>query len=152
MNQVQEAREYVEWRTNLRPKVAVVLGSGLGAFADELQERVEIPYSDIPGWPRSTALGHAGKLVVGKICGLDAAVMAGRVHLYEGWTAAQVTFSVRVLGALGVPATCFLVWSAAPTSVANSADPHTLKLFNTGVSEDGTLLPEGVGRLVHRPL
>jgi purine-nucleoside phosphorylase len=100
--QEEEAREYIEWRTSLRPTVAVVLGSGLGAFADELEERVEIAYSDIPSWPRSAAQGHAGKLVIGKLGGLEAAVMAGRVHLYEGWTPMQVTFGVRVLGALGV--------------------------------------------------
>jgi purine-nucleoside phosphorylase len=102
VSQIQEARDYIEWRTNLQPKVAVVLGSGLGAFADELEERVEIAYSDIPCWPRSGAVGHAGKLVVGKIGGIQAAVMSGRVHLYEGWTGAQVTYGVRVLGALGV--------------------------------------------------
>ena len=99
---IEEARDYIEWRTNLRPEVAVVLGSGLGAFADELEERVEISYSDIPSWPRSSAVGHAGKLVVGKLGGLETAVMSGRVHLYEGWTAAQVAFGVRVLGAFGV--------------------------------------------------
>jgi purine-nucleoside phosphorylase len=99
---IQEAREYIEWRTALRPRVAVVLGSGLGAFAGELTEQVEIAYSDIPGWPRSTAVGHAGKLVIGKLGDLEAAVMSGRVHLYEGWTPAQVTYGVRVLGSLGV--------------------------------------------------
>jgi purine-nucleoside phosphorylase len=99
---IPEAKEYIEWRTSLRPKVAVVLGSGLGAFADELAERVEIAYADIPSWPRSSAMGHAGKLVIGKLGKLEVAVMSGRVHLYEGWTPAQVTFGVRVLGALGV--------------------------------------------------
>jgi len=92
----------VEWRTPLRPKLAVVLGSGLGAFADELAERTEIAYADIPSWPVSTCVGHAGKLVVGKMEGLEVAVMSGRVHLYEGWTPAQVTFGVRVLGTFGV--------------------------------------------------
>jgi purine-nucleoside phosphorylase len=104
---IQEAREYIEWRTTLRPRVAVVLGSGLGAFAGELEERVEIAYTDIPGWPRSTAVGHAGKLVVGKLGGLETAVMSGRVHLYEGWTPAQVTYGVRVLGSLGVKGIVF---------------------------------------------
>jgi purine-nucleoside phosphorylase len=102
VSQVQEAREYIEWRTPLQPKVALVLGSGLGAFAAELEDRVEIEYTNIPGWPRSTALGHAGKLIVGKLGTLEAAVMSGRVHLYEGSTPAQVTFGVRVLGAMGV--------------------------------------------------
>jgi len=82
--------------------MAVVLGSGLGAFADELSGRTEIPYTQIPGWPCSTAIGHAGKLVFGKLEGLDVAVMAGRVHLYEGYPPPQVAFGVRVLGSLGV--------------------------------------------------
>jgi purine-nucleoside phosphorylase len=94
--------EYIRSRTNAAPRVAVVLGSGLGAFADELTERTEIPYSDIPQWPASTAIGHAGKLVLGELNGLEVAVMAGRSHLYEGYTPAQVTMGVRVLHGLGV--------------------------------------------------
>lgn len=86
----------------MRPKVAVVLGSGLGAFADELSDAVAIPYPDIPGFPRSTAVGHAGKLIVGRLGTAEIAVMAGRVHLYEGYTAADAAFGVRVLGAFGV--------------------------------------------------
>jgi purine-nucleoside phosphorylase len=82
--------------------VAVVLGSGLGGFAEELADRIEMPYSEIPGWPHSTAIGHAGRLVFGKLGSLDVAVMSGRAHLYEGYTPAQVTFGVRVLGKLGV--------------------------------------------------
>jgi len=99
---IQEALEYIEWRTSLRPKIAVVLGSGLGAFADESEERVDIAYADIPSWPRSTAQGHAGKLVLGKLAGLETAVMSGRVHLYEGWTPQQATYGVRVLASMGV--------------------------------------------------
>jgi purine-nucleoside phosphorylase len=94
--------EYIRSRTNATPRVAVVLGSGLGAFADELTGSTEISYSDIPQWPASTAVGHAGKLVLGKLDGLDAAVMAGRSHLYEGYTQSQVTLGVRVLHGLGV--------------------------------------------------
>lgn len=101
------AAAFLESRTALRPRVAVVLGSGLGAFADELAERTEIPYAEIPGWPCSTAVGHAGKLVLGKLGALAVAVMAGRVHLYEGYTPAQVTFGVRVLGLLGVRSIVF---------------------------------------------
>ena len=99
---IQEAKKHIESRTKLRPEVAVVLGSGLGAFADELTNRAEIPYSEIPGWPASTAVGHAGKLIVGKLGAQDVAVMAGRAHLYEGHTPAQVTHGVRVLQAIGV--------------------------------------------------
>lgn len=99
---IQEARTYLEQRTALRPEVAVVLGSGLGAFADELAGRIDIPYAEIPGWPASTAIGHAGKLIVGELAGLPLAVMAGRAHLYEGNTPAQATHGIRVLRAFGV--------------------------------------------------
>jgi purine-nucleoside phosphorylase len=102
-----EAKRLIESRTALRPAVGVVLGSGLGAFAGELSERTEIPYAEIPGWPGSTAVGHAGKLVIGKLGELTVAVMAGRAHLYEGYTPAQVTFGVRVLGRLGVRSMVF---------------------------------------------
>jgi purine-nucleoside phosphorylase len=104
---IEDAKRLLESRTALRPTVGVVLGSGLGAFADELTERTDIPYADIPGWPGSTALGHAGKLVIGKLGELAVAVMAGRAHLYEGYTPAQVTFGVRVLGRLGVRSLVF---------------------------------------------
>jgi purine-nucleoside phosphorylase len=99
---IREAKAYIEAATRMRPRVAVVLGSGLGAFAGELSDRVEMPYSAIPHWPVSTAVGHAGRLVIGKLDGVEAAAMSGRVHLYEGYTPAQVTFGVRVLGVLGV--------------------------------------------------
>ncbi len=99
---VTDALAALQSVTALRPTVAVVLGSGLGAFADELTERTEVPYSAIPGWPQSTAVGHAGKLVFGFAGSTPVVVMAGRVHLYEGYTPAQVTFGVRVLGKLGV--------------------------------------------------
>jgi purine-nucleoside phosphorylase len=104
---IQRASQYIQGHTPLRPKVAVVLGSGLGAFADELAAPVEIPYDSIPGWPPSTAVGHAGKLVIGNLGATDVAVLAGRAHLYEGNTAAQVVYGVRVLHAVGVDSIVF---------------------------------------------
>ncbi len=101
-SEISEALFDVEARAAMYPKVAVVLGSGLGAFANELQDAVAIPYSEISNWPLSTAEGHAGKLVLGRIGKTDVAVMAGRVHLYEGYSPAEVTFGIRVLGAMGV--------------------------------------------------
>lgn len=77
--------------------IGVVLGSGLGAFADSLEDRAETPYSQIPGWPASTALGHAGKLVTGRIGDTPLIVLAGRAHFYEGYTAAEVVFGIREL-------------------------------------------------------
>ena len=102
-----EARQYIESRTELRPRVAVVLGSGLGAFASELSDTTEIPYPEIPGWPPSTAVGHAGKLFIGNLGSQPIAVLAGRAHLYEGITPAQSTYGVRVLGSLGVRSIVF---------------------------------------------
>ena len=104
---MESAVAHIRSVTGREPRIAVVLGSGLGAFADELDDPVAIPYSQIPGWPASTAAGHSGKLVFGKLNKLDVAVMAGRAHLYEGYTPAQVTMGVRVLRHLGVRSIVF---------------------------------------------
>lgn len=101
---MRAAVSYLESRLTVRPEVGIVLGSGLGAFADELQDAREFPYSEIPGWPQSTAVGHAGKLVFGRIAGTEVVCMAGRAHFYEGYSMAQVTMGVRVMGALGIQA------------------------------------------------
>jgi purine-nucleoside phosphorylase len=101
---MQAALDLIRSRTSLVPRAAVVLGSGLGAFASELTDQTEIPYGEIPGWPVSTAVGHAGKLVLGSMGGVPVAVMAGRAHMYEGYTPEQVVFGVRVLAKLGIKA------------------------------------------------
>jgi purine-nucleoside phosphorylase len=98
------AAKFIQSRTKLRPKIALVLGSGLGAFADELESPTRIPYQKIPGFPRSTVHGHSGQLVIGKAAGVPVAAMQGRVHLYEGYSAKEVTFPMRVLGRLGIRA------------------------------------------------
>lgn len=104
---LEAAVDYVRKHTDRAPKIAVVLGSGLGAFADELSERIELPYADVPGWPASTAVGHAGKLVFARLDDIDVAILAGRCHLYEGYSPAQVTMGVRVLHRLGVRSVVF---------------------------------------------
>lgn len=91
-------------QTALRPRIALVLGSGLGAFADELSDSVRIPYAQIPDFPQSTAIGHAGQMVIGKVMDIPVAVMQGRVHLYEGYSAAEVAFPIRVFGRMGIRA------------------------------------------------
>src|SRR5436309_33989 len=102
-----DAARFVEVQTSIRPKIGIVLGSGLGAFADSLVNSVRIPYGEIPGLPRSTAVGHAGELVAGtfgqngRILG-DVVVMSGRFHLYEGYSAQQVTAGIRLFRELGV--------------------------------------------------
>jgi purine-nucleoside phosphorylase len=104
---MQSALDFIKAIAPLEPRIGVVLGSGLGAFAEALTDALAIPYADIPGWPASTAIGHAGKLVMGRIGGLEVAVMSGRSHFYEGCSPAQVVFGVRVLGHLGVRTVVF---------------------------------------------
>jgi len=102
--QADKAAKFILSKTNLRPKIALILGSGLGAFADEFSSATQIPYAKIPNFPRSTAIGHAGQLVLGKVDGISVAGMQGRVHLYEGYSARQVAFPVRVFARMGVKA------------------------------------------------
>jgi purine-nucleoside phosphorylase len=98
----ERAAKFILSKTKLRPKIALVLGSGLGSFADELTGAVRIPYEKIPNFPRSTAVGHAGRLVIGKIEGIAVATMQGRVHLYEGYSAREVAFAMRVFARIGI--------------------------------------------------
>jgi purine-nucleoside phosphorylase len=100
----EKAARYILGKTKLRPKIALVLGSGLGAFADEFTKAVKIPYAKIPHFPRSTAVGHAGQLVLGTVDGVAVAGMQGRVHLYEGYSAKDVAFPIRVFARMGVRA------------------------------------------------
>jgi purine-nucleoside phosphorylase len=91
-------------KTPLRPRIALILGSGLGGFADSLTDAARIPYAEIPEFPQSTAIGHAGQMVIGKAGSVPVAAMQGRVHLYEGYSAQQVTFPIRVFGRMGIKA------------------------------------------------
>ncbi|MFN8223151.1 MAG: purine-nucleoside phosphorylase [Gaiellales bacterium] len=101
-DELEAAVSVLRQRRKVRPRVGVVLGSGLGGFADAVEDAVEVPYSEIPGWPLSTAVGHAGTLVLGTFGGVEVAVMNGRAHLYEGHPPAKVVFGVRVLGRRGI--------------------------------------------------
>lgn len=96
------AAAHLRTLTPLRPRIGIVLGSGLGSFAEQVNAAVAIPYSDIPHFPRSTVEGHQGRLVLGTVAGVPVAVMQGRVHAYEGYSMAEVTFPARVLGLFGV--------------------------------------------------
>jgi purine-nucleoside phosphorylase len=98
------AADFIFSRTSLRPEIALVLGSGLGAFADEFSDAVKIPYAEIPHFPRSTAIGHAGNLVIGSVDSIPVAGMQGRVHLYEGYSVKDVSFPVRAFARMGVKA------------------------------------------------
>ena len=98
------AAKFILSKTKLRPKIALVLGSGLGAFADEFATPTKLPYKKIPHFPQSTAIGHAGQLVIGNVGDIAVAGMQGRVHLYEGYTAQQVAFPIRVFNQMGIKA------------------------------------------------
>jgi purine-nucleoside phosphorylase len=98
---IETARAAIAARGGVQPKVALILGSGLGSLADELADAVVVPYGEIPGFPVSTVHGHRGELAIGMLAGQPVAVMRGRFHFYEGYSMQQVTFPVRVLKALG---------------------------------------------------
>lgn len=101
-DQVHSAAEVVRARTNLRPEIAVVLGSGLGEFASSLERASAIHYADLPHWPAPSVIGHDGRLVIGEVSGRPVAALSGRAHYYEGHDLRTVTFATRVLGVLGV--------------------------------------------------
>jgi purine-nucleoside phosphorylase len=100
----ERAAQFVLSQTPLRPRVALVLGSGVGGLADDLTEAVRIPYATIPCYPQPTAEGHAGQLVIGKLGGVAVAAMQGRVHTYEGLPLKDVVFPIRVFGRMGIRA------------------------------------------------
>jgi purine-nucleoside phosphorylase len=112
-------------------KIGVVLGSGLGAFADTLEDRVETPYSQIDSWPTSTAAGHAGKLVEGRVGGVEVVVLAGRAHLYEGYTPQQVTFGIRELHRRGIQS---LVLTNAAGAINVNYRPGDLVLISDHIN------------------
>lgn len=98
----QRAAKYVLSRSKLRPKIAVVLGSGLGAFAEELTGATHVPYEKIPGFPKPTVEGHGCRLALGRLHEIALAVMQGRVHFYEGYSAREVVYPIRLLGRMGI--------------------------------------------------
>lgn len=99
---LSEAASYLSGKLTAVPEVALILGSGLGSLAESIMDPIAVPYGDIPYWPRSTAPGHAGRLVFGKLEGVDTVVMQGRVHYYEGYSMQEVVFPIRVLGKIGI--------------------------------------------------
>src|SRR5579863_2565365 len=104
-DQVGEAAAYLcDKLAGLSPRIGIVLGSGLGAVADAVRDAVVVPYTSIPNFPHSTVEGHSGRVVAGNLGDTSVLVLQGRVHFYEGYSPAQVTFPMRVMGALGIRA------------------------------------------------
>jgi purine-nucleoside phosphorylase len=131
----EHAARTIHARAGEDVRVALVLGSGLGAFADELEGARAIPYSEIPGFARPTVEGHAGRLVVGRAGGVTVAAMQGRFHFYEGYTLEEVTFPVRVLGLLGAKS---LVLTNAAGGLNNSYEQGALILISDHLNLMGT--------------
>jgi purine-nucleoside phosphorylase len=102
LQQIDEAADFIRERTSYRPRVGMILGSGLNALADSVANPTIIPYGKIPNWPVSTVHGHAGRLVIGELEGQTVFVMQGRIHFYEGYSMSQITLPVRVMLRLGL--------------------------------------------------
>lgn len=130
----ETAAQSILKRTAMRPHVGLVLGSGLGGFADTLADAIRIPYADIPAFPRSTAIGHAGQLVIGNGGDVPVAVMQGRVHLYEGYSVQQVAFPIRVLGRMGIRA---LILTNAAGGINRSYRQGALVLIRDHINLQG---------------
>ncbi len=131
---LEEAAAYLLSRTSLRPRIAVVVGSGLGGFSRELQDSVQVPYGEIPNFPVSTAVGHAGVLAFGTYSGVPLAVMEGRHHLYEGYSAQQVAFPVRVFARMGIKA---LVLTNAAGGISLAYERGSLVLLRDHINLQG---------------
>lgn len=140
---VHEAARFLRERRPDWPATAVILGSAQAAFASALENRDVIPYSEIPGWPVPSVLGHAGQLITGFVGGhfedgeppVPVTVLSGRVHLYEGWSPQQVVFGVRVLGALGLKN---LILTNAAGGINPAYHPGLLVLINDHINLQGT--------------
>jgi len=98
---ITESVEFINQKSNIKPKIAIILGTGLGRLAEDIKEKEIIPYSDIPNFPTSTVQGHSGNLVLGKLENKEVVAMQGRFHYYEGYNLKEVTFPVRVMKKLG---------------------------------------------------
>lgn len=122
----KEAADFIRSKYDREIKVAIVLGSGLGAFAEDLENAVAIPYEEIPNFQRSTVEGHAGQLVLGEVAGVAVAVQQGRFHFYEGYDMQQVILPVRTFGLLGIKS---LILTNAAGSVRTSMKPGVLMLI-----------------------
>ncbi|MCO6496329.1 MAG: purine-nucleoside phosphorylase [Chitinophagaceae bacterium] len=114
---IYEAVQFIQHKTDIRPEAGIVLGSGLGSFASEIEAECEIPYTDIPHFPVSTVEGHQGKLIFGSLAGKNVVAMAGRFHYYEGYTEQEIVFPIRVMKFLGIK-TLFVSNAAGGTNAS----------------------------------
>ncbi|MFT8348911.1 purine-nucleoside phosphorylase [Clostridium saccharoperbutylacetonicum] len=126
-DKIMKSVEYINSKVNRNPKIAVILGTGLGDLVSEVKEVEEIPYENIPNFPVSTVKGHEGKLVFGKINGIEVMLMQGRFHYYEGYTMKEVTYPIYVMKKLGIEK---IVVTNACGGINKSFEPGTLMIIN----------------------
>lgn len=131
---VEDAVNYIQKKITYKPQIAIVLGSGLGDFADLLDDRIEVSYGELKGFPVSTVKGHAGKFVFGKMAGKNVVCMKGRFHLYEGYASKQTVLPIYVLKMLGIET---LVVTNAAGGVNTSYDAGDLMIINDHVNLSG---------------
>jgi len=131
IEQMDETAASVRCRTRHQPKIALILGSGLGSLADSVQEPDQIAFADLPNWPQSTVVGHSGRLVIGSLEKQAVMVMQGRVHFYEGYSMAQVTFPVRVMQRLGIE---ILIVTNAAGAINSDFVPGDLMLITDNLN------------------
>jgi len=133
--QIRAAADYILSHVTTRPAIGMVLGSGLGDFADTLEDAVRIPYAEIPNFPVPTAPGHVGALVFGRKQGHDVVVLQGRIHFYEGLSQQAITLPVRVLAAIGIKT---LILTNAAGGVNSHFEPGTLMLMSDHINYSGS--------------
>jgi purine-nucleoside phosphorylase len=134
-NQIQNAASFINDKLKQQPKIGLILGSGLGVLADDIENPVKIPYNEIPGFPVSTVEGHAGQLVCGQLSGVEVIAMQGRFHFYEGYSMDKVTFPVRVMKELGIEK---LIVTNAAGGVNESFEPGDLVIITDHINNMGT--------------
>lgn len=131
LEQIDGIADHIRSRTSYRPRVGMILGSGLGTLAANVEAATILPYQELPGWPLSTVQGHQGHLVFGQLEGQEVAVMQGRVHYYEGYSMAQVALPVRVMQRLGIE---ILIVTNAAGAVNPAYEPGDLMLITDHVN------------------
>jgi purine-nucleoside phosphorylase len=131
LNQIDEAADAVRSRLTSQPRIGLILGSGLGELADEVESPIKVPYADIPNWPVGTVQGHKSQLVIGKLAGQDVLIQQGRTHYYEGFEMDHITLPVRVMRRLGVE---ILVVTNAAGAIRPEFDAGDLMLITDHIS------------------
>lgn len=136
IEQIDDIANAIKGRTKHQPVIGMILGSGLGGFADSIQNADKIPYNELPNWPVSTVWGHTGQLVIGEMHGKTVLVMQGRIHFYEGYSMSQITMPVRVMKRMGIES---MVVTNAAGAINPSFEPGDLMLITDNLNLIGMM-------------